>query len=423
MYAGELSDFQVLLVANYVPDAQPSMQRFAQLLYEGLSARGLPVTLLRPAAVLGRTGSTGRGLDKWVGYADKFALFIPELRRAVEERGSRPLVVQVCDHSNSPYVPWVRHQPHVVTCHDLLAVRSARGEFREASTRWSGRCLQAAIVRGLRKASCIACDSEATRADVQRIIGVADDRLEVIHPSIAPGFKPVPAVDALACVKRLLGGAANHGDVAAMPEYLLHVGGNQWYKNRVGLIAIYAALADRMPDVPPLVVAGQPLPSDLRQDIERRGLTRRVVQVLNPSDSDLAALYSCAGLLLFPSLAEGYGWPVLEAMACGCRVVASGRAPLTEIGGDVVTYIDPNDSADAATVVARVLGEPHADRLVRTTAGLSRAAQFSSDQMIDAYIRLYRRVLSESTGIIPAPISGPAVASYDAHAADGKPAA
>jgi glycosyltransferase involved in cell wall biosynthesis len=186
-----------------------------------------------------------------------------------------------------------------------------------------------------------------------------------------------------------------HGSIAP-GRYLLHVGGNQWYKNRSGLIAIYAALVSADCGVPPLLLAGKPLPSELRQEIDTRQLGDRVFEVTDLEDADLAALYASARLLLFPSLAEGFGWPVLEAMACGCRVVTSDRAPLTEVAMDAGTYIRPESPVEAAGQIHAVLREPESVRALKVQAGLKRASHFTLDRMAGAYLDVYRGVLAAS---------------------------
>jgi glycosyltransferase involved in cell wall biosynthesis len=285
----------------------------------------------------------------------------------------------VCDHSNAMYVPWIRDVPHVVTCHDLIAVRRALGDFPGERTSWTGRRLQRAIRRGLQGAARIVCDSEATRQDVRRLVrSSAGDA--VIFPGVAPAFRPMTRDDADARVTRL-----------GLPRsFLLHVGGSQWYKNRAGLLDLYAALVTRLPSVPPLVLVGKPLTPAETGALAAGQLRDRVVTAAASADEDLAALYSAADVLLFPSIVEGFGWPVLEAMACGCRVVTSDRAPMTEVGGEAATYINPRDPSSAAAIVDAVLREPASERHARITAGLARAARFSSRAMADAYLAIYR---------------------------------
>ena len=327
-----------------------------------LTAEGVDVQTWRPPAYVGGR-APAHGLGKWLGYVDKYVLYPPRLRNGAR-RHAGTTVVHVCDHSNAMYVPWLRGIPHVVTCHDLIAVRAALGEFAGERTRWSGRRLQQMIRRGLRQADRIVCDSDATRRDAQRII--RPDDYAVIPPGVSPAFARLEADEALKLIEPLRPAAcdpATWGRIVSGP-YLLHVGGNQWYKNRTGLIDAYAALVERMPGAPPLVIVGKPLTRELTLAIAARSLQAQVVALPAIGDRELAAVYSRAALLLFPSLAEGFGWPVLEAMACGCRVVTSSRAPMTEVGGDAATYVDPENPKSAASVIQAVLGEPDARRRV-----------------------------------------------------------
>jgi len=374
---------RVVVLANYQADRQPSMLRFVHLLHDELAARGVDTDLWQPPAVVGGRTEMDGGLHTWLGYADKYALYPPRLRRAVRRCDPRETVVHVCDHSNAVYVPSIAAVPHVVTCHDLIAVRAAFDEFPAERTRWSGRRLQERILAGLRAADRIVCDSESTRADVQRLVRPGDHR--VMAPGLGAAFTPVAPDEARTRLAPL--------GVKVSRPYLLHVGGTQWYKNRAGVLDIYTALVDRMPDAPPLVMVGRPLSNALARRVQLSDLSNRVVVLSSVSDAQLAALYSSAALLLFPSLVEGFGWPVLEAMACGCRVVASNRAPMTEVGGDVATYVDPQRAPEAAIAIARVLLESGTQRHARATAGLARAAKFTTRAMVDGYLDVYREAL------------------------------
>lgn len=389
----ESADLRVLLVANYAADRQPSMQRFADSLHVQLAALGVDVEISRPPVIAGRPGDgAAQGIRKWLGYLDKFLLYPPRLRRGVSGRAPASTVVHLCDHSNAMYVPWIRHVPHVVTCHDLLAVRRALGEFGGERTRWSGRRLQGMIRCGLREASCIVSDSDATRRDVQRLVGGAH-RDVVIPPAVSPAFTRRSQADAASQFVGLRPDTGTNWSHRATQPFILHVGGNQWYKNRAGLIDIYAALVARMPAAPALVLAGAPLTRELEDRIVSLSLQNRVVSFSDLSDDDLACLYSTAALLLFPSRAEGFGWPVAEAMACGCRVVASGVAPLTEVAGDAATYIDAANPEGAAAVIESVLHEPDAERQARVATGLSRAAGLNGPAMAAGYVAVYRDLL------------------------------
>ena len=140
---------RVLLVGNYESKNQQSMGRYADWLERTLRARGYQVTLARPQAFFSHLTSRPL-LQKYLGYLDKFLIFPPRLRRLA--RGCD--LVHVLDHSNSMYLRTVRELPSLITCHDLLAIRFARGDFAESSTDWTGKIYQRWILSGLRQGRC-----------------------------------------------------------------------------------------------------------------------------------------------------------------------------------------------------------------------------------------------------------------------------
>jgi glycosyltransferase involved in cell wall biosynthesis len=97
--------------------------------------------------------------------------------------------------------------------------------------------------------------------------------------------------------------------------------------------------------------------------------------------------------LLFPSWEEGFGWPIIEAQACGCRVLTSNRQPMMEVGGEGAVYADPEDLGALASAMGRLLDAPPANRQALVDCGLRNAARFSTEQMIYGYAELYRRLL------------------------------
>ena len=125
---------RILLVGNYPPDRQESMQRFADVFLRGLPPVGVKVELIRPEIVWNRRAGSP-GIAKWLGYADKYLAFPKRLRRHIA--ASRPDVVHVCDHSNSMYLRSAPAGRRLITCHDLLAVRSALGEIPQNPTRFT----------------------------------------------------------------------------------------------------------------------------------------------------------------------------------------------------------------------------------------------------------------------------------------------
>jgi glycosyltransferase involved in cell wall biosynthesis len=297
---------KVLLLANYVNDGQESMQRFAAFMTQGLAKAGHEVRVLRPASVVGQLRPAGRGVGKWLGYVDKFGLFPPALRSAVKGVD----VVHICDHSNAFYTRYLDSIPHVVTCHDLLAVRSAVGEIPRHRTSWTGRVLQRMIFRGLTRAQHIACVSDATRGDLLRFPGISKKRVSRVYNSLNYPYSPMEREEATQRLRKL---SVNHSQ-----PFLMHVGGNQWYKNRLGVLRIFSLLRKFTSGQDlNLVMVGRPWTTEMRRFVSENGIGDVTLELTRVANEDLRALYSSATMMLFPSLHEGFGWPIVEAQACG----------------------------------------------------------------------------------------------------------
>ena len=376
-----------------------SQQRFAHMLREAYASGGHCVELRQPSARLRRLLSRG-GLAKWSGYVDQYVLFAASERRRIATDPPQTLYV-FCDQALGPWVPLVAHRPHVVHCHDLLALRSALGDITEHPARWTGRLYQRFIRSGFRRARHFISISERTRRDLHRWGGVEAVTSEVVHNGLNHPYRPLEAEAAGRALRQA-------GIELGAAPFLLHVGGGQWYKNTAGVLALYAKVASRLAarggEIPGLVLVG-PHRDRLRdaQGLPSAALVHVVDEVSPPA---LQALYSVAEALLFPSLAEGYGWPIAEALACGCSVVTTGEAPMTEVGGDVAHYL-PRLTAlselDAwaergAVLVEALLDRDAAARSSDRAAGLAWARQFDPQRAVDAYLRIYEHVLAvEST--------------------------
>jgi len=285
----------------------------------------------------------------------------------------------------------------MATCHDLLAVRSASGEFPGNRVGLFGRLLQRLILAGLKRCSHVACVSEATRKDLQRLAGALVSRVSVVPNGLNYPFRPMAGAEAEVHVNGLLGVARARGRVSSdgtRPRYVLHVGGNHWYKNRAGVLQIYARLVELMPDAPDLVMVGPALPDEQCRWIGAHGLGERVLVVGQVGNEGLRALYSCAELLLFPSLAEGFGWPILEAQACDCLVVTANCSSMPEVGGSGAYYCDPRDVSSSAAVLQHVLSAGAHEKSQRLAQTRANVARFSTEAMIHSYRKLYEQLLA-----------------------------
>lgn len=355
---------KVLLVGNYPPDGQKSMLAYAQMLLTGLRAAGVQVEFIAPRPVLLRSGASMSGLAKWIGYIDKFVIFPFSLARAAR-RFDR---THVCDHSNGMFLFWLPRARSSITCHDVIAIQASRGLVEGWHTGFSGKVFQALNFHGMARARSIVCVSDLTRTNLLSLREDLAQRTSVVLNALHSAFRPDPEWGAALS-------AQGDGALAERP-YFLHVGSDHPRKNRVAVTRIFAHL-QRMPRFADaqLVFVGPPPDAAMREVIATGGFASRVHAIEDASHALLVALYSGAQAMLFPSLNEGFGWPVIEAQACGCPVFAACIDPLPEVGGAAAVYFDPADSAHAAQLVASA----NFERM--KLAGLDNAARFSIDEM------------------------------------------
>jgi glycosyltransferase involved in cell wall biosynthesis len=369
----------VLLIGNYSLDQQHSMQRFGDLMLRGLTAAGVKASLIAPWPVFGKLFGA-RGWGKWLAYVDKYLLFRFQLRRHM---GRHPSVIHICDHSNAVYVKRGGKAPVVVTCHDLLAVRGGLGEETDCPPSLTGRFLQRWILRGLRKANAVACVSRATATDAHRLVsrGEPDPVIEVIPLALNFDYHPISSSEAQSILKSRAG-------VNSDLPFVLHVGSNLRRKNRDAVIRIFARTKEKWNGR--LVFAGERLNDELTGLARQLGVSDRVIEIENPPGELLRALYNRATALLFPSRFEGFGWPIMEAQACGCPVLCSDTGPLPEAAGEAALLRDVADEAGfAADLISLTSPESRAAWSARS---LRSAERFSPEKMISQYVTLYGRV-------------------------------
>ena len=371
---------KVLLIGNYAPDKQQSMLRYGEMLREGLLEAGHHVTLAVPRPVLNARGRPGSGMWKWVGYLDKLVLGAADLSRAARQAD----VVHVCDQGNAFYVPGKPRRPYVVTCHDLLAVRGSLGESTDCTPSFTGHYLQRLILDGLKRATAVACVSSATLRDAQRLLGNYGGKLIVAPNSLNHPYRKLDR----AVVRQRL---AVVSTLATGTDYVLIVGSNHPRKNRDAALramaGIMASWAGR------LVIAGESLSPEQRCLAGQLGIMERIVELANPSNELLEALYNGALALVFPSRFEGFGWPIVEAQACGCPVICSSAEPLPEVAGAGAILCDPGDHAAFGRAILELAHDSQRrDALVG--AGLANAGRYGRTRLIEQLVSLYEHVRS-----------------------------
>jgi len=181
---------------------------------------------------------------------------------------------------------------------------------------------------------------------------------------------------------------------------LLHIGGGQWYKNLPGVIALYAKYAAQVTDPVPLWCV-TPGPNAVVRSMLSMVPEKGHVRFLKGLESTtLQALYSRASAFLFPSLAEGFGWPLIEAQACGCPVITTDEPPMNEVAGEAACYLPRLKSAAdldswssrGAIVLRELLAESASDRARRKELGQAWVKRFDANKAIEGYLTIYKRI-------------------------------
>jgi len=373
---------KILLVGNYELGDAKSMPRFGEMLRRELEARGHVVRLLRPKGVLGKLGGgpAGGAVGKWLSYVDQYLLF-PLWLCVVSAKGWD--AVHICDHSNAVYGPWVRGVSPSITCHDLLAIQAAEGRFPEQRISKTGRMLQGWIKRNLLRIKRVVCVSGKTASDL-RAMGAAGEIVVIANP-LNNDFSPA-SLDAVQEAKRRVG-------LREDEPYVLQVGGNLWYKNRPGAVRIFAAM-QRHEEFAGfrMVMVGHPFTEELAGEVRRLRMEDKVIEVKDPDDGMVRALYTGAAMLLFPSLYEGFGWPIVEAQSCGCVVVTSNREPMREVADGAAILMDPEQPEEAAKEIAAEWPRREALR----AAGLLNIQRFGRQEIMGDYEMFFKEAANKA---------------------------
>lgn len=275
------------------------------------------------------------------------------------------------DGSMAAFIPAGQRCRSLVTVHDLIPLLQLRGELPGRPSLPAAWLIQRGV-KALGDCAGLCAVSGATRNDLARLAGI-EEGVEVIpHPP-----RPLPPQEPVLIP-----------ELNPNARFILHVGNNAAYKNRRGVLDVFSHLRDCV-DLH-LVLAGPPPLPELRA--VAKGLCR--VHFAGPvNDAQLSGLYHRAALFLFPSLYEGYGMPVLEAMAAGCPVVCSTAAALVAVAADAALFASADDP-DAMATQCRSLLSDESLRQRMVECGRIRAATFDIDSMGRSLMGWYKTVLN-----------------------------
>lgn len=282
------------------------------------------------------------------------------------------------DLYHSPYylMPYWSGVPTILTVYDTIPLLFP--EHVSARARWLFRWIMALALRSTTRIIAI---SQTTQRDLHKAFRIASNRTTVIPLAPDPAFYPRPSEEIEAIRRKY-----------ALPKaFILYVGSNKPHKNLVRLVEAWALLTE-YGTRNTLVIAGawDPRYPEARLLAERLGL-ENIRWLGSVPEADLPALYSAAALFVFPSLYEGFGLPVLEAMACGVPVVCSNTSSLPEVVGGAALLVDAADVQALAAAIAGLLGN-EARREEMRGKGMQQVARFSWERTAAMTLGIYREV-------------------------------
>jgi glycosyltransferase involved in cell wall biosynthesis len=282
-------------------------------------------------------------------------------------------------HGPCFFVPRSLRSKLVVTIHDVMPFRHP--EYLKAE--WADSTKKS-IHASIKRADCIIAVSRFTKCEIVELLQVPDDRIRVIYNGISPIFRPVRDQTKVEHIKTRYG---------VRGPYFLFVGTIEPKKNITTLICAWAALRASTRYQYPLVLVGKKgwYFEELQKEIQYRSDRKDIIFTDSITNDDLLYLYSGAEAFVMPSLFEGFGIPLIEAMACGTPVVTSNRTSLPEIAGDSALVVDPLDVRDIAGAMHMIVSDPSLRaRLVQK--GLERAKEFSWENTARETLNLYREL-------------------------------
>lgn len=285
-------------------------------------------------------------------------------------------------HSFLNVTPLAAPARHVVIVHDLSFLRVP--ETHPARRRWY---LYAATRLSTHRASAVLADSCATRDDLIKYFGTKPHKVSVVYPGVAPEFRPRPPSEIHAFC----------ADKGIRQPFILSVGTIEPRKNVDVIVRAFARLQRERRYTGSLVIIGGQgwMGVDLPDVIRSAQVTKHAQWLGYVKQEELPFWYSAADLLVYPSSYEGFGLPVLEAMASGTPVITSNRSSLPEVVGDAGLTVEPRDEAALANAMDKVL-QSSGRRDAMRARGLARAQQFTWDSAADSCLDAYRSVLTRA---------------------------
>ncbi|OWW26225.1 hypothetical protein B4Q04_00640 [Zobellia sp. OII3] len=368
-----------------------SMTRYANYLCEGMKQRGHDCEIWYPKSYLAKRFFP-QGIKKWLRYCDQFLIF-PIYFLIRSSRHPKTTIYVLVDQALGMWMPLIKNRKHVVHCHDFTALKSSLGEIKENPTGLTGKMYQKLILKGFKQAKCFISVSKHTQKELNFFLEKTPSINEQVYNALDTMFKPGSVKDIRLELCQHLGLSLEEG-------YILHVGGNDFYKNRIGVIALYNAWRKKTKKSIPLLMIGYAPSLKIKKYFESSPYKHDIHFLKDVDNNLLLKAYQGAKVFVFPSLYEGFGWPVAEAMASGSPVITTNEAPMNEVGGDAAIYIDKCSlheniskwAVKSAEILEYILSISDSERVKLVEASLLNSKRFEPDRLLQKIEKIYKQI-------------------------------
>jgi glycosyltransferase involved in cell wall biosynthesis len=378
---------RVALVSDYVEDRWYSMDLVAEMLFANLTDQFSGVyhtKLVRPVMRRRFQSLPALGRSRNARKADQFLNRFLEYPRVLRKERAEFDIFHIVDHSYSQLVHDLPGERTVLTCHDLDAFRSVVERPMESRS-FFFRAMTRRILRGFQKAAKVICNSMATRDEILRFGLIPGDRLAVLPLAAHPAYSMTPNAHADQRADQLLGGPQKPGAAD-----IVHVGSTVPRKRIDVLLRVFAKVREQVPHVR-LIRVGGPFTPDQASMMDELKLWDSTLVAPFLDQAVLASIYRRATVVMQPSAREGFGLPIIEAMACGAPVVATDLPALRETGGSAAAYCSLENIDAWHDSVLELIGR-ESDRESLRAAGLAQAGKFSWRAYAAGCARLYEEL-------------------------------
>jgi len=358
---------KIYLIGNYKFSYSKSMYLYVNIIKKLIKKKNVKIKILYPNNILNFFDLKNKSIKKYLGYLDKYLFFGIKLFFLIKKND----VVHITDHADSLLLPFLRTKKIIITCHDLINIKKIKLKKKLSFT---GKIYQILIINNLKKAKLIISVSNNTKKELINFCKINKDNIKVIYHAVNQNFLNKKNFKVLGNKKI---------------KYFLHVGDNKEYKNRDGVIKIFKELLNfKKFNKYKLILAGKKISDQIYNKIKIYNLDEKIINIIDPNSNKLSNLYKNSEGLIFPSLEEGFGWPIIEAQKLGCIVYTTNKPPMNEIGERACIYIKSKSPKISAQIIKQTY---HKRKKIKYLAKIN-VKRFNNKKFIYQYLEAYKEI-------------------------------